>query len=101
MSHTFVLEMKELYSLVIDSLAVGGGGPFIMTKEAAATSPDQRVDDVTASGPFKLAEWTKGSKLVLKFRETLAFARQARFDVLQRCRERAQIDLELGAALFD
>lgn len=63
---TFVLETKEPYSIVIDSLTVGGGGPFLMTKEAAGTSADSRVDDVTASGPFKLVEWTKGSKMVLK-----------------------------------
>lgn len=63
---TFVLETKEPYSLLIDSLSLGGGGPFIMTKEAASTSVDQRIDDVTASGPFKLVEWTKGSKMVLK-----------------------------------
>ncbi|HLZ70108.1 MAG TPA: ABC transporter substrate-binding protein [Dehalococcoidia bacterium] len=67
--HTVVLELKEPYSLVIDSFSTGFGAPFIMTKEAASTAPDQRVDDVTASGPFKLQEWTKGSRLVLKRRD--------------------------------
>src|SRR5438128_416223 len=39
--HAFVLETKEPYSILIDSLTLGGGGPFIMTKEAAATPTDQ------------------------------------------------------------
>ena len=39
-----------------------------MTKEAASASPDERVDNVVASGPYTLAEWTKGDRLVLKRR---------------------------------
>jgi peptide/nickel transport system substrate-binding protein len=63
---TFVLETKEPYGLVIDSFATGIGAPFIMTKEAASISADQQVNDVTASGPFRLESWTKGSQIVLK-----------------------------------
>lgn len=62
---TVVLETKQPYSLVIDSLA-NFNSAFIMTKEAASTSPDTSVDQVTASGPFRLESWQKGSKIVLK-----------------------------------
>ena len=67
--NAFVLETKTPFGPLIDVLATGGGGgsgPYIMTKEAAATPADQKVDEVIASGPFRLAEWSKGTRIVLK-----------------------------------
>src|ERR1700733_7969866 len=49
----------------------------------------------------RLAYAVRGCKFALKFRQSLAFASQTLFDVLQRVGQRAKIGFELSTALVD
>jgi peptide/nickel transport system substrate-binding protein len=65
----FVIELKEPWAVMIDMLAAGATAPYIMTQEAASTPVGTPVEQVVASGPYRLHEWVKGSKIVFKRRE--------------------------------
>ncbi len=64
---TFEIYLKEPFA--VTSLGLGQA-PFIMKSEIAGTvSPRDRVDDFTASGPWRLANWTPGDRFELTPRE--------------------------------
>ncbi|MGD9890771.1 MAG: ABC transporter substrate-binding protein [Dehalococcoidia bacterium] len=69
---SFAIELMEPWSVLIDTLAAGPKAPYIMTEEAASTPIGTPVNDVVASGPFRLQEWVKGSEIILQRREDYA-----------------------------
>ena len=64
---TFEIHLKEPFAVTPLGF---GQAPFIMKSEIAGTvSAHDRVDDVTASGPWRLANWTPGFRFDLEPRE--------------------------------
>jgi peptide/nickel transport system substrate-binding protein len=63
---TFELKLTEPYGLVLAAF----GDPIanflpVIPASLAATAPDENVTDTTGSGPYKVATWEPGNRLVL------------------------------------
>ncbi len=66
-ARTFVIEMKQPYGLVIESLSKPSVVvPFMMPKRVAETDPFKQMSEHIGSGPFvfKQDEWKPGEKVV-------------------------------------
>jgi peptide/nickel transport system substrate-binding protein len=64
---TFTLELAERFGPVLEALGKASGNvPFMMPARIAATSPDQQINEIVGSGPFRFVkdEWQLGSQAV-------------------------------------
>ncbi len=64
---TIVLQLKEPYGLVLESIGkISSNVPFMMPKRVAETDPFEQISEYIGSGPFifKADEWVPGSKVV-------------------------------------
>src|SRR6516164_693185 len=78
---TIVLKLKELYGLVLESIAKPSSYvPFMMPKRLAETPADQQITQQIGSGPFKFvqSEFRPGVKAVYEKTRTTCHARSRR-----------------------
>ncbi len=64
---TFTLQLSEPYGLVLESLGkISSNVPFIMPKRLAETDPNEQIEEVIGSGPFRFVEdeWQPGNMVV-------------------------------------
>jgi len=65
-ARTVVMELKQPWGLVLDTLGKSASSLFIMREKEAATDPSVMVTETVGSGPFRFVreEWVPGSKVV-------------------------------------
>ena len=68
---TFVIHMKQPYTDILEGFAPPGVGGIILPKELAAipTGTDLGEEGIIGQGPYKLAKWVVGDRVVLERHE--------------------------------
>lgn len=64
---TFRLRLSEPYGLVLESLGkISSNVPFIMPRRLAETDPNEQIEEIIGSGPFRFVEeeWEPGNLVV-------------------------------------